>query len=567
MKKTLTGQDIWKASIILCLCLFLVLFLLLPLLTLFIKAFQDTSGAFVGLAHFAKYFGSAGMRASLVNTVFVSAVATLISVSVAFALAYILTRKAVPFKKGFQFITMLPLFAPTMLLGISLIYLFGNQGIFTRLGFVIPLYGAVGIIIAESIFCVPVAMMVLMVAFSAADNRLYEAAEAMGTSAWRKMRTITIPNIKYGLMSSCFICFTYSFTDFGAPSVIGGNFNVLATDVYKQVIGQQNFGMGAVVGLVMMAPALASFFVDKYVSQRQGSAISSKAQPYVIKPSVVTDRLALGFCILVSALFVGFFAVSLYASLVTSWPYNLGFTLRHYNFASVAAGSGAVALQNSILVSLLVAAIGTALAFFTAYAMEKLPLLPRLKRLLYFLSITPMAIPGTVVGLSYILFFNARQFAIPGTGLAVVNGLNVLYGSLALLVAVNIIHYFSVPFVTASTALKRLDREFETVSDSLRVPFYRTLFKITLPMSLAAILEMAVYYFVNSMITVSAVVFLYTPATKLASVAILNIKDAGDTQAAAAMSMVILLINILLRLVYEAVRTRTAKKTEGWLKR
>ncbi len=567
MKKPFSGQDLLKVVIIICLCLFLLFFLLIPLLTLFLKAFQNPQGDFVLFDQFAKYFTSENMLTSLLNTVYVSTVSTVISVTLAFIMAYMLTRKAIGFKKGFQFISMFPLFAPTMLLGISLIYLFGNQGIFTRAGFAIPLYGEVGIIIAESIFCFPVALMVLMVAFSAADNRLYEAADVMGTSSTRKMFTITIPNIKYGLISSFFICFTYSFTDFGAPSVIGGNFNVLATDIYKQVIGQQNFNMGAVVGIVMMIPAVVSFFVDKYVSSRQASAISSKAVPYVIKKHRLSDNLALTFCIAISLILVGFFAVSLYASVVTNWPYNLEFTLKHFDFANVAAGSGAQALQSSILVSIFVAVLGTSCAFLTAYAIEKLKVMPKLKRFLYFMSISPMAIPGTVVGLSYILFFNAREFPIPGTNFAVVNSLNFLYGTFAILVIVNIIHYFSVPFVTASTALKRLDREFETVSDSLRVPFYKTLFKITVPMSFTAILEMMVYFFVNSMITVSAVVFLYTPMTKLASVAILNIKDAGDTQSAAAMSMIILAVNIVLRLIYEFVRTRSSKKTEAWLKR
>lgn len=565
--KKLSGQDFIKGLMIFCILAALCSFLLFPLITLFIKAFQNPEGEFVLFRQFITYFKSPNMLSSLKNTVYISIMSTIISVSLALIFAYAISRKQIPFKKSFQFIAMLPIFAPTMLLGISLIYLFGNQGLFTKLGLVIPLYGKVGIIIAESIFCFPVALMVLAVAFSSADNRLYEAADAMGTSPFRKLITITLPNVKYGLISSVFICFTYSFTDFGAPSVVGGNYNVLATDIYKQVIGQQNFNMGAVVGILMMIPTVASFFVDRFLSGKQSGSISSKAVPYRIKKSPVSDKLAFAFCITLCLLVIGFFAMSLYASLVNVWPYNLELTLKHYDFSKVAAGSASAAIQNSIIVSALTALIGTALAFTTAYIMEKVNILKRVKRAVYFLTIAPMAIPGTVVGLAYILFFNARSFPIPFTDYAIINPFNPLYGSIGILVIVNIIHYFSVPFVTASTALKRLDGEFETVSDSLRVPFYKTLFKITVPMSAGAILEMAVYFFVNSMITVSAVVFLYTPAFKLASVAILNVRDAGDIAEAAAMSMVVFGINIVIRLIYEFVKVRVQRKTDAWLKR
>ncbi|MDR0491270.1 MAG: ABC transporter permease subunit, partial [Oscillospiraceae bacterium] len=131
-------------------------------------------------------------------------------------------------------------------------------------------------------------------------------------------------------------------------------------------------------------------------------------------------------------------------------------------------------------------------------------------------------------------------------------------------VIVNIVHYFSVPFITAVTALKSLDREYETVSDSLGVPFYKTMMRITIPMSFRAIVEILVYFFVNAMITVSAVVFLYTPVTRVASVTILNIRDAGEVAIAAAMSMMVLGVNILVRFVYEIVNGRITKKIDAW---
>ena len=283
---------------------------------------------------------------------------------------------------------MVPIFAPTMLLGIALIYLFGNKGILTADGLGIPLYGKVGIIIAESIYCFPVATTILMVAFSGADNRLYEAADSMGTSAWRKMITITIPNVKYGLISALFVSFTYSFTDFGAPSVVGGNYNVLATDVYKQVVGQQNFNMGAVVGIVLLFPAVLSFAVDRITSSKQNASISSKAVPYVIKPHKTSDRLAAGFCWLITVAMLLFFGVALFASLIKLWPYNLTLTLKNYDLTRVAAGAGTAAFRNSVLIALAAAAVGTVACFLTAYMTERIQKFPKTRKLTYFLGIT-----------------------------------------------------------------------------------------------------------------------------------------------------------------------------------
>ena len=555
-----TKEEIVRFIAIYAVVVFLVLFLVCPLCTLFIKAFQDKNGVFVGMAQFAKYFSSKAMVYAISNTFFIAIVSTLIAVTLAFIFAYALSRKNVPCKSFFRYVGMMPLFAPTMLVGIALIYLFGNKGILTALGLSIPLYGKVGIIIAESIYCFPVATTILMVAFSAADNRLYEAAETMGTSPIRKMLTITIPNVKYGLISAFFVAFTYSFTDFGAPSVVGGNYNVLATDVYKQVVGQQNFNMGAVVGIILLFPAVLSFIVDRITSQKQSAAISAKSVPYQIKPHKASDIGAAVFCVVIAGAMILFFAVALFASLIKLWPYNLTFTLSNYDLTAVAAGNGGVAFKNSIMISLLTAFLGTILTFTGAYLIDKSKSFPVSRKIAYFLSITPLAIPGTVIGLSFIMFFNASVFQIPFTDYGIMNPFHGIYGTIWIILLANMIHFYSVPFSTATTALKRIDREFETVSESMGVPFYRTLWKVTIPMCFPAICEMWVYFFVNALVTVSAVVFLYSPASPIASVMIVSMQGAGQTAPAAAMCMLLLFINLGVRMIYEIVHKQQMRK-------
>ena len=549
------------------LCLFMltaffVIFLVLPLGTLFIQAFLDKSGSFVGFLQFQEYLSSGAMLQSVKHTIFIASISTLLSVTIAFFFAYAISRKCIPGKKILNYIARLPLYAPTMLLGIGLIYLFGNKGILTTMGWSCTLYGKTGIIMAESLYCFPTALTILSVAFSNADNHLYEAAEAMDTSPVREMFTITLPSITYGLISAIFVAFTYSFTDFGAPSVVGGNYNVLATDVYKQVIGQQNFHMGAVVGIILLIPAILSFLVDRLVSQKQNAAINARATAYVIRPHKTSDALYSIFCYLVVIGIVGFFLISLFASLIRLWPYNLNFTLGNYDFRTIAAGKGLEAIQNSVFVAVLTAVLGTMRTFLAAYLIEKSRGQQVLRTITYFLSIAPLAIPGTVIGLSYILFFNRSQFAIPFTAYAWINPFHNIYGTIWILVIVNMIHYFSVPFTTATTALKKLDREFETVSESMGIPFYKTFLKVTVPLCMPAISEMLLYYFVNAMVTISAVVFLYAPTFPIASVMIVNLEGAGKIERAVAVCMTILGINMLVRLIYEILCTISKRKRQ-----
>ena len=222
----------------------LLVFLGAPLLAILKKALEDGNGAFVGLANFVAYAQTPALLQSLWNSLWVSAVVTLVTVPAAFGFAYALTRSCMPMKPLFRGITLIPLLAPSLLSAISLIYWFGNQGALKgwldALG-IAQIYGAPGIVLAEIFSLFPHALMILVTALTAADARLYEAADALGTSAARKFWTITLPGARYGLISAALVTFTLVITDFGIPKVIGGNFNVLATDVFKLVIGQQDF--------------------------------------------------------------------------------------------------------------------------------------------------------------------------------------------------------------------------------------------------------------------------------------------------------------------------------------
>ena len=568
----LSGLDpeAWlKRLLILLTCVWLLVVVVLPVAQLAVKSLQDSEGGFVGLANYATYFNTPALSNSLGNSLYVSAATTLISVVLGFIFAFALTRTCIPGRGIFKGIAMMPLFAPTLLNGIALVYLFGRKGLITEgffgtfSGVDIQVYGLVGIIISEAIYTFPQAVLILSIALNLADARLYEASESLGAGRLRTFFRVTLPSIKYGLLSAVFVCFTLAFTDFGAPKVIGGNTNILATDIYKQVIGQQNFAMGAVVSIVLLVPTVVAFIVDRVVQRRQVAMIAARSVPLQPQPSPARDTAFFGFCALVAAAIIGFYATALFASLVKVWPYHLEIGLYHYHFTGT-GGGGYQAFLNSIRMSLYSAAAGTVITFASAYLIEKSRNLNLLRRSAYFLSILPLALPGLVIGLAYIFFFNPRGWDV--LGVWVPNPFNFLYGTMAILFISNIVHFYTVGFLTATTALKQLDDEFENVSASMGVPFYQTFTRVTVPVCLPAVLEIGMYFFVNSMATVSAVIFLYSADIPLASVAVANMDDAGDTAPAAAMSVLIVLANIGVRVVYGGLTRSIKRRSQAWAK-
>lgn len=539
-------------ALIAVVCLVLILIIALPLWTLLSKSVQSVDGQFVGLANFAAYVRSPTLVASLVNSVMVAGLATAIVIPLAFVYAYALTRSRMPFKGLFAAAALLPIFAPSLMAALALIYVFGNQGILKSWMMGASLYGPIGIVVAEALYSFPHALLILTTALSLSDGRLREAADALGTTRRRIFWTITLPGARYGLVSAAFVVFTLVITDFGVPKVIGGQFDVLATDAYRQVVGQQNFPMGAVVGLVLLIPAVAAFFVDRRAQKRQTALLSARATPYFPKRDRQRDWSLFAFAALVGTAIVATYGVAVWGSFVRYWPYNLSLTLNNYDFASVEP-TGWEGYVNSLKLAGLTAVIGTAFVFLGAYLIEKLTVFPRLRGFAHFLAMLPMAVPGLVLGLGYVFFFNANW-----------NPLNVLYGTLVVMVINTVAHYYTVAHITALTSLKQIDREFEAVSASLKVPFWRTFSRVTAPICMPAILDIAVYLFVNAMTTVSAVIFLYGSSTKLASIAIVHMDEAGAVASAAAMGTVIMATAIGVKLLHVALNALVFGRLQRW---
>ena len=529
--------------------------IVLPLYALLSKSFHDADGKFIGFANYQSYFSNPALFQSIENSVTVTVVATAITVVLVFLYAYGLTRTCMPMKSLFKGIALIPILMPSLLPAISLVYFFGNQGVIKGLLMGETIYGPIGIVMGEVFYVFPHVMTILLIAMSMSDARLYEAATALGASRTRTFFTVTLPGIRYGLVSAFFVAFTLVITDFGVPKVIGGQYNVLATDVYKQVVGRQDFEMGAVVSMVLLVPAVIAFFADRIVQRRQVAQLTSRAVPYVPKPARGRDLAFLIYCSVIGAMILAMLAMAAYASAVRLWPYNLTFSTYHYQF-DLRDGGGWASYRNSIEMAAWTALIGTAIVFIGAYLVEKSRGFREGRAALQLLAMVPMAVPGLVLGLAYVFFFNNPN-----------NPLGFLYHTMPILVICTVTHFYTVAHLSAVTALKQMDPEFESVSSSLKVPVYKTFWRVTVPVCVPAILDISMYLFVNAMTTVSAVVFLYSPDTALASIAVLNMDDAGEVASAAAMGMMIVFTSAAVRLVHMVLTRGIALKTQAWRKR
>jgi len=554
-RRRLDRDDLLMRGGICLLIGWLLITLVLPLWWLLSKSFEDEKGAFVGLANYIHYFSTPALFRSVWNSLLVSVVSTAIVLPLAFTYAYALQRTHMRWKGLFQALALIPILAPSLLPAISFIYLFGNQGFLKGLMFGREIYGFAGIVISQVFYCFPHALMILVAALSMADARLYEAADALGASKTRVFFTVTLPGAKYGVISAGFVIFTLVITDFGIAKVIGGQFNVLATDIYKQVIGQQNFGMGAVVGFVLLIPAVFAFAADRIIQRRQVALLSARSVPLIPKAVPRRDWSLFAFCAIVGGLILGVLLMAVWASLVTRWPYNLALTLKNYAFGDFDS-NGWGAYWNSLVLASWTAVIGTAVVFLGAYLLEKTRGFEWGRGMAQLMAMLPMAVPGLVLGLAYIFFFNARG-----------NPLGFIYATMIILVVNSVTHFYTVSHLTATTSLKQLDPEFEAVSASLKASLLRTMARVTVPICLPSILDISIYLFVNAMTTVSAVIFLYSTDTKLAAISIIHMDEAGSTAAAAAMAVTIVATSAVVKITHVLLTRRFDRITQAWRKR
>lgn len=549
----------YQTFFFLCLIAVLSIFFVIPIMHLLYLAFIDTNGNWVGLYNFAYYFSDSAILESLKNTVFVSVCATFLGVSSSLLCAYAITRTHIKGKTLIYNTILLPLYVPSLMYGLGLIYLFGNKGIINALlGWNdVSIYGATGIIIAQSIYIFPQSFIILYLALKSTDYRLYEQAKIMGVSSLKTFIYITLPSIKLSIISATIVSFILCFTDFGTPIIIGGGYNVLSIEIYKQIVGQQNFSMGATVSMALLIPSIIACIILQYIEKSNKQNLSAKATPFQIDTNRMRDIILFILVMIPFSIIVIIMLAVLFTSIVKLYPYDLSLTLSHFSIKSNIDGLDT--LFNSVYIALLTAFFGSIMTFVFGY-LNKINRFFVLSNIANFLIIAPAALPGLVLGISYILFFNTPEFMIK-EDLYLINVFYFLYGSFTIMIICNIVHFFSIPSLTIKESLQKIDSELELVGESMGISRWSMFFRVYLPLCLPAILENFIYYFLNAMVTISALIFIYTASNKVAAITVIHLDEKGSIEEAAALTIMLACISIVIKIIYGFVKQTIYKKT------
>jgi iron(III) transport system permease protein len=500
------------------------------------------------LANFQKYFTTGYTLNALWHSLYVSIVTTIIVTVVIFFYAYAMTRTTIAGKTYFRNVIMMPLIAPSIVQALALIYLFGRNGLITAhlLKTDWNIYGATGIIVSEVLYCLPHAFVILYTTLSAVDIRLDEAAESLGATPFKVFTRITVPSAKYGIFSAAALTFNLTITDFGNPVVIGADYNVLATEIYAQVTNLYRFDLGATISIILLVPSIMAFMLNYYISRKTFSMISGAARP-VIPPSRKLKKTAFTvYCHLITLSIILVFATVIIGSFIKTWPYDWSLTFEHYRFPSL---GGYSAIWTSVWVSLIVGISGAFITLVAGYVMETRK--PFFKQGIYLLSVMPAAIPGLVMGLGYILAFNKPYY--------------IFYGTPWIIVINIVICNFTLGILSSISNLRNIDPSIEEASISLGGDTFRTFFKIIFPLSRVAFFQNFVYFFMRSMTTISAVIFLVSATVHLAAIEIIMLDNDGWTASANAMCTCIIVIVLIMLGILQIVAKKTGKRPAGLL--
>ena len=540
----------------------LMLFVIFPLAKVLLFSITDESGA-ISLASMKELFSTTRYLKTFGRTMALGVVVAVISTFIGYVFAFTITRTNVPCKGFLKTIATLPILSPPFILSLSIIFLFGKQGIITKelLGITgNDVYGMGSLVVVQVISFFPIAYMTLSGILSSIDASVEDAACNMGANRWRTFWTVTFPLSLPGIISGCLLVFIQSLEDFSNPATIGGDFTTLSVEVYQIINGTYDMRKGSVLALLMLVPAMVAFLLNKYwVNKKSFVTVTGKpTQARKLMNEAHIKWPLFAFCMLVAAVIILFYGTVVFGSFVKTWGYDYSLTLDQY---SRALQQGWDSLKNSMVLGLIAALLGGLLGMVIAYITAKRNYYG--KRFIEVSSVLMFAVPGTVLGIAYILAFNT--------------GFLVLTGTAAILVIVFVFRNMPVAIESGTTTLLQIDNSIEEASTILGAGSGYSFRRITLPMLRNAFFLGIVYSFVKAITAVSAVIFLVSPRWNLVTSKIYTLFDqAKYSQAAAFVTMMVVillvfigifngLINLLL-----APRSRVPKgaggntaKTEG----
>ncbi len=529
--KMIARQPVLLVSIIL-IFLLLALFVIYPLAKVLLFSLTDESGGF-SLDNLFEILTTSRYLAVFGRTMFLGIVVAIISTFIGYIFAFTITRVNVPCKKFLKMIATLPILSPPFILSLSIIFLFGRQGLITNTLLGIKdnnVYGLGSLIVVQVMSFFPIAYMTLSGILSSIDPSVEDAACNMGASRWHTFWTVTFPLSLPGIISACLLVFIQSLEDFSNPATIGGSYSTLSIEVYQIITGSYDMRKGSVLALFLLLPSVIAFLLNKYwVNKKSFVTVTGKptqARKMMDEPHIKWPLFA--FCMVIAAIIILFYGTVVFGSFVKTWGRDYTLTLDQYRRA---LAYGWDSLKNSMVLGLISALLGGLLGMIIAYLTAKRNYYG--KSFIEVSSVLMFAVPGTVLGISYILAFNS--------------GWLVLTGTATILVIVFTFRNMPVAIESGTTTLLQIDNSIEEASTILGASSSYTFRRITLTMLRNAFFSGIVYSFVKAITAVSAVIFLVSPRWNLVTSKIYTLFDqAKYSQAAAFVTMLVVILLVVI---------------------
>lgn len=515
-------------SVFVLLCILFLTFLVVPIIILFIQSLVGNEG--FTFTYFQTILQQKQIRTVFLNSIGIALLGACITTVLAFIMAYTIhfTNVRPILKKGISTLALLPMLLPTITYGFAIIYSFGKQGLLTRLfgRQLFDIYGINGLLIGYVIYTLPVAFMLLHNSMSYIDKKFSIVSRLMGDNGIKTFFQTVFQPLLGTFAISIIQCFFLSFTDFGIPASVGGKVDVIAGVLYNEMLGSvPNFHRGAVVAFLMLLPSIVSIcvltYLDRYNIRYQ------KVSQVELKKNTFRD-IVLG-CIsyAILLLVLSIFAVVIIVPFVEEWPYRMHFTSKHVSdvFSDVAL---VTVVKNSLPAATLTAITGTLVSYGAALITARSTMNTFAKKVLDSIAQVTNTIPGMVLGIAFLLTFTGTS----------------LQNTMAILVLCNIIHFFSTPYLMLKGALEKMNASWETTARLMGDSWIKTILRIVTPNAFSTLLEVFGYYFVNAMVTVSAIIFLAGARTMVITTKIKELQHYAKFNEIFVLSLLILCINI-----------------------
>ena len=524
--KKIARDPILLSAILLCI-VSLSIFVVFPLCKVLQQSFFNPDGAF-SLEAYRLLISSGENLKAFSNTLLLGTVVGVLATAVGFLFAYCYIYLAIRGKKLFNLVAMLPMISPPFAVALSIILLFGSRGFITNTLFGLRdanIYGLKGLILVQTLSFFPIAYLLLVGMLKSIDPSIEDAARDLGASRWATFRRVTLPLVAPGIANSFLLVFIKSVADFANPMAIGGNFATLATQIYIQSIGNYDVQGGAAVAVLLLDLSMLLFIVSKYwVEKKVYVTVTGKAsrERVPIDEKIVVWPIA-GTCYVIATIVLSLYILIPIGSFIKLWGINYSLTLDHYRYAF---GVGSKAIFDTTWLSFIATPVTGLLGMIIAFLVVRKRFIG--KGFINFASLLSIAVPGTVIGVGYILAFNTPPIVLTGTA--------------TLLVVAFVVRSLPIGIRAGVASLQQIDPAIEEAAADLGASSRQIFFKITLPLIKTAFFSGLIYTFIRSMTSISAVIFLITAKYNLITIAVLDQVESAKFGVASAFSTILILI-------------------------